>query len=51
MVRENNFLLDNTEALLKQISLGEDSVLEFKDIEYSSNSITGPNRNFMADDI
>ena len=37
--------------LLKQISLGEDSVLELKDIEYKNNIIMGPHRNSMADEM
>ena len=41
----------NNELLLKQISLGEDSILELKNIEYTNNNISGPNRNSMADEM
>ena len=37
--------------LLKKISLGEDSVLELKDIEYKGNAVLGPHRNSMADEM
>jgi len=30
--------------LLKQIALGEDSVLELKDVEFSGNKVIGPHR-------
>jgi predicted HTH transcriptional regulator len=39
------------EELLKQISLGEDSHIELKNLEYSENTITGPHRNSMADEM
>jgi predicted HTH transcriptional regulator len=39
------------EKLLKQISLGEDSHIELKNLEYSGNTITGPHRNSMADEM
>jgi predicted HTH transcriptional regulator len=38
-------------SLLKQISLGEDSVLELKNIEYTNDNVSGPNRNSMADEM
>jgi len=41
----------NIEALLKQISLGEDSRIELKNLDYSENSIAGPHRNSMADEM
>ena len=41
----------NTEILLKQISLGEDSVLELKNIEYAKNAVSGPHRDSMADEM
>ena len=41
----------NMEELQKQISLGEDSVLELKKIEYANNTVSGPNRNSMADEM
>jgi len=37
--------------LLQQITLGEDSVLELKLIEFSVKKITGPHRNSMADEM
>ena len=43
--------MNEVAALLKQISLGEDSVLELKDIKYSSNNITGPHRDSFADEM
>ena len=43
--------MDSIESLIKQISLGEDSVLELKDIEYKNNAVSGPNRNSMADEM
>ena len=44
-------MFDTTEELLRQIQLGEDSVLELKDMEFSGNKITGPHRNSMADEL
>jgi predicted HTH transcriptional regulator len=41
----------NAEELLKQISLGEDSRIELKNLEYSENAIIGPHRNSMADEM
>jgi predicted HTH transcriptional regulator len=41
----------NTEELLKQISLGEDSRIELKNLEYSKNAIIRPHRNSMADEM
>jgi len=43
--------MDSIDSLIKQISLGEDSVLELKDIVYKNNTISGPNRNYMADEM
>ena len=37
--------------LLKQITLGEDSVLELKNIDYTNNTVSGPHRNSMADEM
>ncbi len=42
---------DHVSELLKQIALGEDSILELKAIEFSRNKITGPHRNSMADEM
>lgn len=44
-------MLDNTADLLKQVALGEDSVLELKAVEFSGDRITGPHRNGMADEL
>lgn len=44
-------MFDTPEALLKRITLGEDSVLELKHIEFKGNRITGPHRNGMADEL
>ncbi len=43
--------MDDIELLLKQISLGEDSILELKNIEYANNTVSGPNRNSAADEM
>ncbi len=37
--------------LLKQIALGEDSVLELKAMEFSGNKIIGPHKDGMADEL
>ena len=37
--------------LLKQISLGEDSVLEIKDVQFSGHKIIGPHRDGMANEL
>jgi len=44
-------MTDETEALLTQISLGEDTVLELKRVEFFGNNITGPHRKGMADEL
>ncbi len=44
-------MLEDITALLKQISLGEDSTLEFKKIKFDKNKIVGPHRNSMADEL
>ncbi len=44
-------MFNNTANLLKQISLGEDSVLELKTVDFSGDKITGPHRNSMADEL
>ena len=46
-----NKIMDDIDKLLKQISLGEDSVLELKDIKYTDKVISGPHRNSMADEM
>jgi predicted HTH transcriptional regulator len=43
--------MKDIELLLKQISLGEDSLLELKNIEYANNTVSGPNRNSTADEM
>lgn len=43
--------MNELELLLKQISLGEDSVLELKDIVYKDNIVAGPHRHSMADEM
>ena len=42
---------EHARELIKQISLGEDSILELKNIEYASNAVSGPHRNSMADEM
>jgi predicted HTH transcriptional regulator len=44
-------VLENTAEIIKRISLGEDSVLELKTVEFSGDKVTGPHRNSMADEL
>lgn len=44
-------MFNNTADLLKQIAIGEDSVLEFKTIEFKGDQVAGPHRNSMADEL
>jgi predicted HTH transcriptional regulator len=44
-------VFNNTAALVQQIALGEDSVLELKTIEFKGNQVTGPHRNSMANEL
>ncbi len=44
-------MFEDTEDIIKQISLGEDSVLELKTVEFTGDRITGPHRNSMADEL
>jgi predicted HTH transcriptional regulator len=44
-------MFENLADTLKQLSLGEDSVLELKTVEFSGDRITGPYRNSMADEL
>lgn len=44
-------MLENSVDILKQIALGEDSVLELKTVEFGGDRITGPHRNSMADEL
>lgn len=44
-------MFNNTPDLLKQIALGEDSVLELKTIEFKGDQVAGPHRNSMADEL
>ncbi|MDD2599617.1 MAG: ATP-binding protein [Kiritimatiellae bacterium] len=37
--------------LLKQIALGEDSVLELKAVDFNGNKVVGPHRDGMADEL
>ena len=41
----------NISDLLKQIALGEDSVLELKVVEFSGNKVIGPHKDGMADEL
>jgi len=43
--------MDELAALLKQITLGEDSNLELKDIKYSGNSAIDPNRGSLTEEM
>jgi predicted HTH transcriptional regulator len=44
-------MYENISDLLKQIALGEDSVLELKSLEFSGNKVIGPHRAGMADEL
>jgi ATP-dependent DNA helicase RecG len=44
-------MFKNTADIIKQISLGEDSVLKLKTVDFSGDKITGPHRNSMADEL
>lgn len=44
-------MYENISDLLKQISLGEDSVLEIKTVEFSSNRVSSPHKDGMADEL
>jgi predicted HTH transcriptional regulator len=44
-------MFKNTEDLLKQIPLGENSVFELKSVEFSGEKIIGPHRNSIADEL
>ncbi len=44
-------MLDTTQELLKQLTLGEDSTLELKNISFTGQKISGPHRNGMADEL
>lgn len=44
-------MYENISDLLKQIALGEDSVLELKTVEFAGNKIVGPHKDGMADEL
>ncbi|MEZ5537368.1 MAG: ATP-binding protein [Thiolinea sp.] len=44
-------MFESTETLLKQIKLGEDSVIELKHLEFQENKVRAPHRNSMADEL
>lgn len=44
-------MFETIDELLKQISLGEDSALELKNLEYKNNQVSGPHRDSMADEL
>lgn len=44
-------MFDDISDLLRQIALGEDSVLELKLVEFSGGKIIGPHKNGMADEL
>ena len=44
-------MLENTSDLLKQIALGEDSVLELKAVIFNGDKVAGPHRDGMADEL
>lgn len=44
-------MFDSVPDLLRQIALGEDSILELKSIEMNGNKVGGPHRASMADEL
>jgi predicted HTH transcriptional regulator len=44
-------MYENPDQLLKQISLGEDSTLEIKDLRYKGNAVSSPHSASMADEL
>ncbi|MBN1982129.1 MAG: putative DNA binding domain-containing protein [Chitinivibrionales bacterium] len=44
-------MYDTISDLLKQIALGEDSVLELKTVEFNCDKVSGPHKNGMADEL
>jgi predicted HTH transcriptional regulator len=44
-------MFETNDELLKQIKLGEDSVLELKNLEYKGNRVSAPHRDSMADEL
>ncbi|MEI7696350.1 MAG: RNA-binding domain-containing protein, partial [Chlorobium sp.] len=48
---ENSAMYENLSDLLRQIALGEDSVLELKSVEFSGKKVVGPHKDGMADEL
>ena len=44
-------MYEDIPRLLKQIALGEDSVLELKAVEFSASKVVGPHKDGMADEL
>jgi ATP-dependent DNA helicase RecG len=44
-------MLDSPEELLRKIQLGEDSVLELKDVRFRGGRVAGPTRDDLADEL
>lgn len=44
-------MLDSPEELLRKIQLGEDSILELKDVRFRGNRVAGPTRDDLADEL
>lgn len=44
-------MYESISDLLKQIALGEDSVLELKAVDFSGNKVIGPHKDGMADEL
>ncbi len=44
-------MFDTQEELLRQIRLGEDTSLEFKDVRFRGARVSAPKRNELADEI
>jgi len=44
-------MFDSTQELLEKIQLGEDSLLELKDVRFSGARVTAPQRESLADEL
>lgn len=44
-------MYDTVSDLLKQIALGEGSIIELKTVEFSGQKVVGPHRDSMADEL
>ena len=44
-------MFDSTKELLDQIRMGESTLLEFKEVRFAGNRVTGPRRDALADEL